>query len=238
MNKFAQDLAPIIEGAKYVWEKRKRTALVALVACVMLNGLWTGYRYYNSTEYLRLSQIEEAKETNDEVTSELSDTVTRAISLRSENQWLEDCIAANSNTGTFVECSDIPRKNFDVQFKTIGTERTESVIPKAQAEEPIGPKNDNPFLSPSELFGPTKKSDKCYISQTENEHVIQKNGGMFATDIACNFGEGVGKRAEVYAPDLRDNSVMFRVEHVGHDSLLGSFVQLRVITDNAYQFRK
>lgn len=101
------------------------------------------------------------------------------------------------------------------------------MIPKASAEE-SKPK----FLSPSELFGPTKASDKCYVSQTESEHVIQKNGGMFATDIACNFGEGLGKRAEVYAPDLRDKPVNFVVEHIGYDELLGSFIQL-VVRDAA-----
>lgn len=56
---------------------------------------------------------------------------------------------------------------------------------------------------------------------------------MFATDIACNFGEGLGKRAEVYAPDLRDAIVSYKVEHVGTDTLLGSFVQLRVLKENA-----
>jgi ribosomal protein L2 len=51
---------------------------------------------------------------------------------------------------------------------------------------------------------------------------------MFATDLACKFGAegGKGSRAEVYAPDLRNQSVEYTVEYVGYDPLLGSFIQL------------
>lgn len=36
----------------------------------------------------------------------------------------------------------------------------------------------------------------------------------------------------MYAPDLRDKPVTWRVEHVGNDNLLGSFVQLRLVESN------
>lgn len=51
---------------------------------------------------------------------------------------------------------------------------------------------------------------------------------MFATDIGCKFGAtgGLGGKAEVFAPDLRNKAVEYTVEYVGKDALLGSFIQL------------
>lgn len=50
---------------------------------------------------------------------------------------------------------------------------------------------------------------KCAISQTEDSHVEAKNGGMYATDLACKF-ESQG----VYAPDYLDQMIEYKIESV------------------------
>lgn len=62
---------------------------------------------------------------------------------------------------------------------------------------------------------------KCAISQTEDSHVEAKNGGMYATDLACKF-ESQG----VYAPDYLDDMKEYVIESVWYDNLLGNFVIL------------
>lgn len=74
-------------------------------------------------------------------------------------------------------------------------------------------------LSPDELFYTTKVSDKCYVSQTEREHKLEKNGWMLATDVACWF------KAEVYAPDYLSESFEYEVK-VKNDNLLWDYVEL------------
>jgi len=62
---------------------------------------------------------------------------------------------------------------------------------------------------------------RCGISQSEDSHVEAKNGGMYATDLACNF-EGQG----VYAPDYLDQMIEYKIESVWYDNLLWNFVIL------------
>lgn len=62
---------------------------------------------------------------------------------------------------------------------------------------------------------------KCAISQTEDSHVEAKNGGMYATDLACKF-EAQG----VYAPDYLDDMKEYIIEEVWYDKLLWNFVIL------------
>lgn len=80
-------------------------------------------------------------------------------------------------------------------------------------------------LTPDDLFLTVPKSlvdeGKCAISQTEDSHVEGKNGGMYATDLACKF-EGQG----VYAPDYLDQMIEYKIESVWFDNLLGNFVIL------------
>lgn len=80
-------------------------------------------------------------------------------------------------------------------------------------------------LTPDDLFLTVPKylvdEGRCSISQSEDEHVSKVNGGMYATDLACNF-EGQG----VYAPDYLDQMIEYRIDSVGFDNLLGNFVIL------------
>jgi hypothetical protein len=50
---------------------------------------------------------------------------------------------------------------------------------------------------------------KCSISQTEDQHVRPERGGMYATDLACNF-----KEQGVYAPDFLDDMVEYTIEEI------------------------
>lgn len=143
-------------------------------------------------EERRVDKQNEARDLANSISDDISSQVEALLNAKAKYE--EAILCSKKNEKAYDKC-DAEGLRYTLEFKLVGKSKDpedHSVIPKAQAEErqdPIGPKIDNPFLSPSELFGPTKKSDKCYISQTENEHVIQKNGGMFATDIACNFGE-------------------------------------------------
>lgn len=62
---------------------------------------------------------------------------------------------------------------------------------------------------------------RCSISQSEDQHVEAKNGGMYATDLACKF-ESQG----VYAPDYLDQMIEYKIESIWTDNLLGNFVIL------------
>jgi hypothetical protein len=68
-------------------------------------------------------------------------------------------------------------------------------------------------LTPDDLFLTVPKylvdERRCSISQSEDSHVEAKNGGMYATDLACNF-EGQG----VYAPDYLDQMIEYKIESV------------------------
>lgn len=124
------------------------------------------------------------------------------------------------------------------------------VVPQANATAPNGVVHTNTWtvtetinsvpertrLNPSELLWPVKLADDCYVTQNETTHVRAENGGMFATDLACKFGAAWGKwgKAEVFAPDLRGKDIMYTVEYVGFDNLLGSFVQIRTLVWAGY----
>lgn len=81
-------------------------------------------------------------------------------------------------------------------------------------------------LTPDDLFLTVPKylvdEWKCSISQTEDSHVEAKNGGMYATDLACNF-----KEQGVYAPDYLNDMKEYVIEEVWTDTLLWNFVILR-----------
>lgn len=80
-------------------------------------------------------------------------------------------------------------------------------------------------MTPDDLFLTVPKylvdEGRCSISQSEDSHVEAKNGGMYATDLACNF-ESQG----VYAPDYLDQMIEYKIESVWYDNLLGNFVIL------------
>lgn len=80
-------------------------------------------------------------------------------------------------------------------------------------------------LTPDDLFLTVPKylvdEGKCSISQGEDAHVEAKNGGMYATDLACNF-----KEQGVYAPDYLNDMKEYTIEEVGYDKLLWDFVIL------------
>lgn len=67
---------------------------------------------------------------------------------------------------------------------------------------------------------------RCSISQTEDNHVKPERGGMYATDLACNF-----KEQGVYAPDYLDQMIEYKIESVWSDNLLGNFVILSFPSD-------
>lgn len=85
-------------------------------------------------------------------------------------------------------------------------------------------------LTPDDLFLTVPKylvdEGRCSISQSEDSHVEAKNGGMYATDLACNF-EAQG----VYAPDYLDQMIEYKIESVWYDNLLGNFVILSFQND-------
>lgn len=89
-------------------------------------------------------------------------------------------------------------------------------------------------LTPDDLFLtlPRKVMDsgQCSISQTEDEHVRPERGGMYATDLACNF-EAQG----VYAPDYLDQMIEYKIESVWYDNLLGNFVILSFPGDTDWE---
>jgi hypothetical protein len=68
-------------------------------------------------------------------------------------------------------------------------------------------------LTPDDLFLtlPRKVVDsgQCSISQSEDDHVANGRGGMYGTDLACNF-ESQG----VYAPDYLDTMVDYKIESI------------------------
>lgn len=80
-------------------------------------------------------------------------------------------------------------------------------------------------LTPDDLFLTVPKylvdEGKCSISQSEDAHVEAKNGGMYATDLACNF-----KEQGVYAPDYLNDMKEYVIQEVGYDNLLWNFVIL------------
>ena len=80
-------------------------------------------------------------------------------------------------------------------------------------------------LTPDDLFLTVPRSlvdsGKCSISQSEDDHVNKVSGGMYATDLACNF-EGQG----VYAPDYLDQMIEYKIESIWSDNLLWNFVIL------------
>ena len=80
-------------------------------------------------------------------------------------------------------------------------------------------------LTPDDLFLTVPKhlvdEGKCSISQGEDDHVSKARGGMYATDLACNF-EAQG----VYAPDYLNDMKEYVIESVWTDSLLWNFVIL------------
>jgi len=80
-------------------------------------------------------------------------------------------------------------------------------------------------LTPDDLFLTVPKylvdERKCSISQTEDDHVKPERGGMYATDLACNF-----KEQGVYAPDYLDQMIEYKIESIWFDNLLGNFVIL------------
>lgn len=80
-------------------------------------------------------------------------------------------------------------------------------------------------FTPDDLFLTVPKylvdEGKCAISQSEDDHVRPERGGMYATDIACNF-----KEQGVYAPDYLDEMKEYKIEETWYDNLLGNFVIL------------
>lgn len=85
-------------------------------------------------------------------------------------------------------------------------------------------------LTPSDLYLTVPKylvdEGKCSISQTEDQHVRPERGGMYATDLACNF-----KEQGVYAPDFLDDMVEYTIEEIWTDNLMGNFVILSWTTN-------
>lgn len=75
------------------------------------------------------------------------------------------------------------------------------------------------LLSPDELFYTQKKSDKCYVSQPEDDHYHKWAGAVLATDVACGF------KAEVYSPDYLSEVIDYRVE-IKKDPLLWNYAEL------------
>lgn len=65
------------------------------------------------------------------------------------------------------------------------------------------------------------KEGKCSISQSEDDHVRPDRGGMYATDVACNF-----KEQGVYAPDYLNDMKEYVIESTWYDNLLWNFVIL------------
>lgn len=80
-------------------------------------------------------------------------------------------------------------------------------------------------LTPDDLFLTLPKSvvdsGQCSISQGEDDHVNKARGGMYATDLACNFSS-----QGVYAPDYLDQMIEYTIESTGSDNLLWNFVIL------------
>jgi len=78
-------------------------------------------------------------------------------------------------------------------------------------------------FTPDDLFLTVPKylvdEKKCAISQGEDSHVEMRNGGMYATDLACNF-----KEQGVYAPDYLNDMKEYKIESTWVDKLLGNFV--------------
>ena len=68
-------------------------------------------------------------------------------------------------------------------------------------------------MTPDDLYLSVPKylvdEGKCAISQSEDEHVSRDRGGMYATDLACNF-----KEQGVYAPDYLDQMIEYKIESV------------------------
>lgn len=197
---------------------------VAFTVSIAYAVIWN-----NNAETQRQKVIKEYETYSEEAIKQLKDAEANVITIRNRLSFIEACIDVNSHTGTYVDCDVIDYTKYQIEYVT---NKKDTVVPVAQAEE--SKPEIKKLLEPNELFWPTKVSDKCYVSQTEHDHVRPERWGMFATDIACNFGEGLWKRAEVYAPDLRNKSVMFQVEHVGYDALLGSFIQLRALREPGY----
>ena len=80
-------------------------------------------------------------------------------------------------------------------------------------------------MTPDDLFLTVPKylvdEGKCSISQGEDDHVSKDRGGMYATDLACNF-----KEQGVYAPDYLGDMKEYIIEEAWTDNLLGNFVIL------------
>lgn len=102
--------------------------------------------------------------------------------------------------------------------------------PGAQLRKPDNKKqaSSSTILRPSELFYTTKASDNCHISQTDFDHY--KSNKRHAVDVACGFG-----RAEVYAPDFRDNTQSYKVT-VFKSDVTGDTIDLAFSLDGTEYF--
>lgn len=121
------------------------------------------------------------------------------------------------NSKVFDWCfSEAVNKRLEWTWSKSDTERYRQATDCWQSQRKLTP--DDLFLTvPKRLVD----EGKCSISQGEDDHVSKARGGMYATDLACNF-EAQG----VYAPDYLNDMKEYTIESIGTDSLLGDFVIL------------
>lgn len=127
------------------------------------------------------------------------------------------------NNGVYAQCfSNTKWFTWTIEkWKTFNT----TVIDTARYQASTACWQSQRRFTPDDLFLTVPKSlvdeGKCSISQSEDDHVNKINGGMYATDLACNF-----KSQGVYAPDYLDEMKEYIIESTGSDTLLGNFVIL------------
>jgi hypothetical protein len=180
------DTNKMIEEAKYVFalsvdsvKKHRNTYLIGIAAAMLSHLSYLAYSYYTSDAYRIERNVTIARERIGYANGRIDYAKPiweEAVGLKNS---AEECERLNLS-GSVTDCET---------YVSSGSLSYQEGLAQPEFESTHVEYAPPKLLNPSELFGPTKLTDKCYISQTESEHVIPKNGGMFATDIACNFGE-------------------------------------------------
>ncbi len=143
-------------------------------------------------------------------------------------QTAKQCMDANSHTGTLVDCGSL---QVDLQLPkasanpSYNLNATGGISPVASWLTPT--ENSAVILkelTPNQLFYTTNIADKCALSQTDKQHFVAN--GRHAVDIVCNFWSGLGKQAQIYAPDFRDESVEYTVTNPFKSKITGDTIDL------------
>lgn len=181
---------------------------------------------FDYINFLREYRLEQARADKQDLKAEASKQTEELKQTLEALNKTNKCIEANSKTGSLVDCNSIKIKEVEVSVEnTDWTTLPSKAYDKELKIEEWKKEEFRWTILPKDLFYTTKLSDKCWVSQTEQQHFTRAGGYMLATDVACNFDWWKSDKAEVYAPDYLDKSITY-ISLRKKDELLWDYIEL------------